>query len=75
MQVKASSLVSGKDGLFAIINGGRSVDAPKIIQEKLADLLMEEFSAQVQEEAEPRRKDTPTNSLSYLKHTFLTAHQ
>ena len=70
MQVK-TVLDSGRDGLFAVLNGGRSVAAPAIIQKKLPDLLTSEFSAQG---AEPKTKDTPPN-LQYLTHTFLAAHQ
>ena len=70
VQVK-TVLDSGRDGLFAVLNGGRSVAAPAIIQKKLPDLLTSEFSAQG---AEPKTKDTPPN-LQYLTHTFLAAHQ
>lgn len=63
---------SGKDGLFVIMDGGRSVDAPAIIQKRLLDVLMQEFLAQ---EMEPKTRDTPLNSLQYLTHTFLTIHQ
>lgn len=72
VQVKVPSLLTHKDGLFAILDGGRSADAPAIIQKKLANVLMQEFSSQG---VEPRAKDTPLESLQYLTHTFLTAHQ
>lgn len=72
MQVKIPALHTHKDSLFAIMDGGRSVDAPAIIQKKLPDVLMQEFSAQG---VEPRTKDTPLKSLQYLTHTFLAAHQ
>ena len=72
MQVKIPTLASGKDGLFAIMDGGRSADAPVIIQKVLPDLLTRELAAQ---KAEPTTRDTPTNPLQYLTHTFLAAHQ
>lgn len=72
VQVKSPSLSGGRDGLFAILNGGRSTAAPAIIQSKLADVLMKEFSKQW---AEPGGKATPPGSLQYLSHTFLAAHQ
>ena len=71
--VQVKSLHStGRDAVFAILDGGRSPAAPSIIQKKLPDLLIREFSAQG---AEPTTKDTPPNSLEYLTHTFLSTHQ
>ena len=72
MQVKSPSLSAGRDALFAILNGGRSTAAPAIIQSKLADVMLREFADQW---AEPGGKITPPESLRYLTHTYLTAHQ
>ena len=72
VQVKLPALSSGKDGVFAILDGGRLVAAPAVLQKKLPDLLMQEFSSQG---VEPKTKDTPLDSLQYLTHTFLSAHQ
>ena len=72
MQVKYPCLSGGRDALFAILNGGRSTAAPAIIQPKLAEVLMKEFSDQW---VEPGGKGTPPESLRYLTHTFLKAHQ
>ena len=72
MQIKAPSLSGGRDGLFAVLNGGRSTTAPAIIRAKLTEVLMKEFAEQW---VEPGGKGTPPNSLQYLTHTYLAAHQ
>ena len=73
VQGKVPTLPSSRDGMFAIMDGGRSADAPVIIQKILPDVLMTELASQ---EMETKIRGTPSgNSLQYLTHTFLTAHK
>ncbi len=58
------------DALFALIDGGKVVDAAAKIQSTLAETLKQEI-----EEAENNKTDIADHQLMYLEHTFLSAHR
>ena len=55
------------DGLFALIDGGKVVDAAAKIESSLVETIKQEIK-----ETEPDNIDHP---LLYLEHTFLTSHR
>ena len=58
----------GKDGLFAVIDGGKHSNAAVILNQILAELVEKELQL-----VEGSEKDS--EELVYLKHAFLTAHR
>ena len=72
MQVKAPALTSRADAVFAVIDGGRSVEAPQALSIVLAGILEEELG---REEKEAKAGFHTTEPLQYLSHTFLAAHR
>lgn len=73
LQVKVSSLNSRKkDGLFAILDGGRTADAPKVVKKILEETLVEEL---VSCERDLQEGYQNPDHLLYLNHTFLSAHR
>lgn len=72
-QVKVASLDSRPDdGLFAVMDGGRSPDASVAISDMLAETLVEEL---VEEEREREEGYLDVDPLQYLTYTFLTLHR
>ena len=70
IQIKLPSLNEKRetDGLFVMIDGGKSSDASARIKKKMAAIVHSELLA-----CEERRdKDKP---LLYLEHSFLTMHR
>ena len=57
-----------KDGLFAVIDGGRSSKAAQALKQSLSQLVEAELQL-----VEGTRRDN--DELEYLKHAFLTAHR
>lgn len=72
-QVKAARLASrAGDGLFGVMDGGRSPKVPKALTKMLEKVLVEELSEQEKEKMEGYMDIDP---LQYLTYTFLTAHR
>ena len=73
VQLKAASLGSRpSDGLFAVLDGGRSTDAPAAIRKTLESTLLEELT---DEERQRGQGFIIKEKLQYLVHTFLSAHR
>lgn len=71
-QVKVASLDSRPDdGLFAVMDGGRSPEASTAISDVLAGTLVEEIA----EEEREREEGLNVDHLQYLTYTFLTVHR
>jgi hypothetical protein len=71
-QVKVASLDRRPDdGLFAVMDGGRSPEASTAIRDMLAGTLVEELA----EEEKEREEDEDVDPLQYLTYTFLTVHR
>lgn len=64
VQVKDDTVNGGQDGMFAVIDGNGSSDAPYILQTLLSSTLSEELQQASKE-----------NELLYLEHTFLVLHR
>jgi len=64
IQVKDDTLNGGQDGVFAIIDGNGSPDAPYVLQTLLSSTLSEEL-----------QQSPHKNKLLYLEHTFLVLHR
>ncbi len=61
-----------EDGLFAVMDGGRSSAVP----EKLCEILEETLVEEVREEKREREEGyIDMDPLHYLTYTFLTAHR
>lgn len=72
-QFKSASLSShAADGLFAVLDGGRSPKVPEALCAKLEDTLVEEFK---EEEEERREGFLDLDPLQYLSYTFLSLHR
>lgn len=72
-QVKVASLDHRPDdGLFAVMDGGRSPEASTAIGDMLAETLTEELSVEEKERDEGEHNVDP---LQYLTYTFLTVHR
>ena len=73
MQLKSPSLSSRpSDGLFAVLDGGRSTDAPAAVRKTLESTLVEELT---DEERMIRQGLVVKEKQQYLVHTFLSAHR
>ena len=73
VQLKTPSLGSRpSDGLFAILDGGRSTDAPASVRKNLETTLLEELT---DEERMVKQGVAIKEKLQYLTHTFLSAHR
>ena len=73
VQLKSPSLGSRpSDGLFAVLDGGRSTDAPAVVRKTLESTMLEEM---VDEERMLKRGSVAKEKLQYLVHTFLSAHR
>lgn len=64
VQVKDDSFNGGQDGMFAVIDGNESSDAPYVLQTLLSATLSEEL-----------QQSSQKNELLYLEHTFLVLHR
>ena len=64
VQVKDDTIGTGQDGMFAVVDGNGSSDAPYILQTLLSATLSEELQQASKE-----------NKLLYLEHTFLVLHR
>ncbi len=72
-QVKYAALNSRKqDALFAVLDGGRSPEAPKLLRPILPAVLTTELREEEQFLSEGGQLQ---DSLQYLATTFLTAHR
>ena len=72
-QVKSASLNKlAKDGLFGVMDGGRSPKVPEKICGMLEDILVEELAS---EERQRNEGFLDIDPLYYLNHTFLTIHR
>ena len=71
-QLKVPSLYLRTDSLFAVMDGGRSSDAPEALRSILEGILGEELAYDDMEEVAGFQNMDP---LQYLTHTFLTAHR
>lgn len=67
-----STASSGQDGLFVVMDGGRSPDAPEALKGMLESVLLEELA---EDEKELNTGFQNSEPLQYLVHTFLTAHR
>ena len=73
VQLKAPSLGSRpSDGLFAVLDGGRSTDAPVAVRKTLESTLLEELT---DEERLVKQGVVIKERQQYLTHTFLSAHR
>ena len=73
VQLKSPSLGNRPDeGLFAVLDGGRSTDAPVAVRKTLESTMLEEM---VDEERTRKRGSIVNEKLQYLVHTFLSAHR
>lgn len=73
VQLKAPTLGSRpSDGLFAVLDGGRSTDAPASVRKTLEATLLEELT---DEERLVKQGVVIKEKLQYLTHTFLSAHR
>jgi hypothetical protein len=73
VQLKSPSLGSRpSDGLFAVLDGGRSTDAPVSVRKTLETTLLEELT---DEERMIKQGVAIREKLQYLTHTFLSAHR
>ena len=52
--------------MFAIMDGGRAPDVPKVLRGLLPSILSDERATE---------KNNSSKPLQYLEHTFLTAHR
>ncbi len=72
-QIKLASLSSRKqDAVFAVLDGGRSQDAPKLLRPILPGVMVTEMR---EEERFLSEGGQLQDSLQYLATTFLTAHR
>ena len=60
------------DGIFAVMDGGRSSDVPEALGVTLAGILADELAY---DEMETKSGYKGYDPLQYLVHTFLTAHR
>jgi len=67
-----STASSGQDGLFVVMDGGRSPDAPEALKGMLESVLLEELA---EDENELKAGFQSPEPLQYLEHTFLTVHR
>lgn len=73
MQLKVPTLSSRpSDGLFAVLDGGRSTDAPAAVRKVLESTLLEELT---DEERMVKQGIVVKERQQYLVHTFLSAHR
>ena len=61
-----------KDGIFAVMDGGRSSTVPEKLSKVLEETLVEELHEEERERAEGYMDLDP---LQYLMYTFLTSHR
>ena len=71
-QLKVSTATGGQDGLFVVMDGGRSPDAPEALKKMLESVMLEELS---EDERELMEGFQNPDRLQYLVHTFLTVHR
>ena len=71
-QLKVATLPSSEDGLFALMDGGRSPEVPQALRAMLAGVLGEELA---RDKAEAEAGVQSADPLQYLTHTFLVAHK
>ena len=73
VQLKSPSLGNRPDeGLFAVLDGGRSTDAPIAVKKTLESIILEEM---VDEERMKKQGSVIKEKVQYLVHTFLSAHR
>ena len=73
VQLKSPSLGNRTDeGLFAVLDGGRSTDAPIAVKKILESTILEEM---IDEERTKKRGSVIKEKVQYLVHTFLSAHR
>ena len=72
-QVKSASVTRFiEDGMFAVMDGGRSPTVPKKLSMILEETLVDELREERKERDEGYQDIDP---LQYLTYTFLTAHR
>ena len=72
-QVKSARVCGlSKDGMFAVMDGGRSSEVPEKLSNMLEEILVEELR---EDEREREEGFTDLDPLQYLMYTFLTAHR
>lgn len=71
-QLKTPTLGSTQDGIFAVMDGGRSPDVPEALKIMLGSIIAEELACDKAEEMAGFQNVDP---LQYLSHAFLTAHR
>ena len=71
-QLKVSTAAGGQDGLFVVMDGGRSPDAPEALKKMLESVLLEELA---EDQKELQAGFQNPDQLQYLVHTFLTVHR
>lgn len=59
---------NGRDGLYAVFNGGQNAQIPHQLRMTMAGIVMEEFTQQ-------QETGSGSKPLDYLKYSFLTAHR
>lgn len=60
------------DAVFAVLDGGRSMEAPESLKALLAGMVEEEMK---KEEEEAKASHHEIDPSHYLTHTFLAAHR
>ena len=71
-QLKVATLPSSGDGLFALMDGGRSSEVPQALRAMLAGALGEELA---RDKAEAKAGLQSADPLQYLTHTLLMVHK
>lgn len=72
-QIKSAVLSTKKqDALYAILDGGRSREAPQALRPIMKDIFVEEMKKLEKEQKETSHS---VDSLQYMSYTFLTAHR
>ena len=72
-QVKVPAMgPHSKDAVFALLDGGRSMEAPEALKVSLAGIVEEEMKKEEEEAKAGHHKIDPS---LYLTHAFLAAHR